>query len=44
MESNRKLSQELEGKVATLHVIGDSAEPGKVTEAIKSGLQVARAI
>ena len=44
MEPNRQLTRELEGKVKALHVIGDSAEPGKITEAIESGLRVAREI
>ena len=44
MESNRKLADELEGKVATVQVIGDSAEPGRIAKAIESGLRVARAI
>jgi NADPH-dependent 2,4-dienoyl-CoA reductase/sulfur reductase-like enzyme len=42
MEPNRQIAQALEGKVKALHVIGDSAEPGKITEAIESGLRVAR--
>lgn len=44
MEPNRQLARQLEGKVEALHVIGDSAEPGKVTEAIESGLRLAREI
>ena len=44
MESNRQLARQLEGKVKALHVIGDSGEPGKVTEAIESALRVAREI
>jgi len=44
MEPNRQLAQELEGKVKALYVIGDSAEPAKITEAIESGLRVARGI
>lgn len=44
MKSDHKLSRELEGKLATLHVVGDSAEPGKIAKAIESGLRVAREI
>jgi len=44
MESDRKLAQELEGKVRMLHVVGDSAKPGKIAQAIESGLRVARAL
>lgn len=44
MEPNRQLAQELEEKVAKLHVIGDSAKPGKIAQAIDSGLQAARVI
>ena len=44
MESNRQLAQELEGKVAALYVIGDSAQPGKITEASESALRVAREV
>jgi len=44
MEPNRQLARELEGKAKALHVIGDSAEPGKVTGAIESALRVAREI
>jgi len=44
MKSDHKLSRELEGKVATLHVVGDGAEPGKIAKAIESGLRVAREI
>jgi len=44
MESDHKLSRELEGKVAALHVIGDAAEPGKIAKAIESGLGIARTI
>jgi 2,4-dienoyl-CoA reductase (NADPH2) len=44
MESDRRLAQELEGKVQALHVIGDSAQPGKITEASESALQVAREV
>lgn len=44
MEPNRKLAQELEGKVRMLHVVGDSAKPGKIAQAIESGLRVARAL
>jgi len=41
MQSDRKLAQELEGKVAQLHVIGDSAKPGKIAQAIESAFTVA---
>jgi len=44
MEPNRELARQLEKKVKALHIIGDSAEPGKVTEAIESALRVAREI
>ncbi len=44
MESNRKLAQELEGKVAELHVVGDSAKPGKIAQAIESGFQVVQTL
>jgi 2,4-dienoyl-CoA reductase (NADPH2) len=44
MEPNRRLAQELEGKVRMLHVVGDSAKPGKIAQAIESGLRVARAL
>ena len=44
MEPNQKLAQELEGGIATVHVVGDSAKPGKIARAIESGLQVARTI
>jgi len=44
MESNRKLAEELEGKVAELHVVGDSAKPGKIAQAIESGFQVAQTL
>ena len=44
MKSNNQLAQELQGRVTRLHVIGDSAEPGKIKEAIESGFQVALTI
>ena len=44
MKSNHQLAQELQEKVARLHVIGDSAEPGRIKEAIESGFQVALTI
>jgi len=42
MESNRKLAQELEGRVAELHLVGDSAAPGKIAQAIENGFRVAQ--
>jgi len=42
MQSERKLVQELEGKVAEMHVIGDSAKPGKIAQAIESAFSVGR--
>jgi NADPH-dependent 2,4-dienoyl-CoA reductase/sulfur reductase-like enzyme len=44
MEPNRELARKLEGKVEALYVIGDSAQPGKITEAIESALRVAREV
>lgn len=44
MKSNQKLAEKLKGKVANLHVIGDSSKPATIDEAIKSGLQIARVI
>ena len=34
---NTVLARELEGRVPALHLIGDSAEPGKLMEAVASG-------
>lgn len=44
MEPNRRLARELKGKVAALHMIGDSDEMGKIAGAIESGLRIAREI
>ena len=44
MQSERTLAQELEGKVKEIHVIGDSAKPGKIAQAIESAFAVAREI
>ena len=41
MKSNRRLAQELEGKLKRLYVIGDGAKPGKIAEAMESAMQVA---
>ena len=41
MEPNQQLARELPAKVASLQVIGDSAEPGKISDAIESGFRVA---
>ena len=37
MESNTEFARQFDGLVKTLHVIGDSAEPGLVMEAVTSG-------
>ncbi|MBM3150555.1 MAG: hypothetical protein FJZ88_11095, partial [Chloroflexi bacterium] len=42
LQSDCKLAQELEGKAAELHVIGDGAKPGKIIQAIESAFAVAR--
>lgn len=44
MQSDCKLVQELEGKIAEMHVIGDSDKPGKIVQAIESAFAVARSI
>jgi 2,4-dienoyl-CoA reductase (NADPH2) len=44
MESNRNLAHELEEKVVELHVVGDSAKPGKIAQAIENGFQVAQSL
>ena len=44
MEPDKQLARQLEGKAKALHVVGDCAEPGKVTGAIESALRVAREI
>ncbi|MBM4446976.1 MAG: hypothetical protein FJ023_06445 [Chloroflexi bacterium] len=44
MESNRKLAQELEGRASRLHMVGDSAKPGKIAQAIENGFQVAQTL
>jgi len=44
MQSNSKLAQELEAKVARLHVVGDSAQPGKIAQAVESAFRVARTV
>ncbi len=44
MQANPKLANELEGKVKALYVIGDSAKPQKIAEAVESGLRVGREI
>ncbi|MBM3148629.1 MAG: hypothetical protein FJZ88_01190 [Chloroflexi bacterium] len=42
MQSDCSLAQELEGKVTELHIIGDSAKPGKIAQAMESAFAVAR--
>ena len=42
--SNKKLKEELEGKVAELYAIGDCVKPGKILEAIHGGSHIARLI
>jgi 2,4-dienoyl-CoA reductase-like NADH-dependent reductase (Old Yellow Enzyme family)/thioredoxin reductase len=44
MESNRNLAHDVEGKVVELHVVGDSAKPGKIAQAIENGFQVAQSL
>ena len=44
MKPNRKLAQDLEGKIAELFVIGDSDKPGKIAQAIESGFRTAQAL
>jgi len=41
---NNQLAEELRGKVAELHVIGDSLEPRKIPEAISDGTRVGLAL
>lgn len=40
-QPERSLAEELEGKVAELHVIGDAVKPRKVTEAVREGFDLA---
>lgn len=42
--SKRDLLEELQGKVAELHVVGDAAKPGQILDAIADAYRVARAI
>ena len=44
MRANKGLAEQLEGKVAELYNIGDSAEPGKIKEAILDGFLAGRGI
>jgi len=37
LKPDKSLAQELQGKVASLHVIGDCAEPGKIINAVEQG-------
>jgi 2,4-dienoyl-CoA reductase-like NADH-dependent reductase (Old Yellow Enzyme family)/thioredoxin reductase len=42
MKSDNGLAREIDGKVAEICVIGDSAKPGKIAQAIESAFAVAR--
>ena len=42
--AHNPLAEELEGKVAELHVIGDAREPRKITEAVREGFNLGREI
>jgi len=44
MQPDCTLAQELDGRVKEIHVIGDSAKPGKIAQAIESAFAVAREI
>lgn len=44
MQANQKLAKGLEGRVAELYVIGDSAKPGKIAQAMESAFRVAQAL
>ncbi|MFC1963009.1 FAD-dependent oxidoreductase [Chloroflexota bacterium] len=44
MVSKQDLAQELAGKVKELHIIGDSAQPGKIVQATESGFRTAYAL
>ncbi|MFC2058544.1 FAD-dependent oxidoreductase [Chloroflexota bacterium] len=44
MVSKQELAQELAGKVKELHIIGDSAQPGKIAQATESGFRTAYAL
>ena len=44
MQSECTLAQQLEGKVKEMHVIGDSAKPGKIAQAMENAFAVAREI
>ena len=44
MTPNTELARELEGKVPELYRVGDSAEPGKLMEAIASGFLIGQKI
>jgi len=43
-KSVNELAEQLKGKVAAIHVIGDAQEPRKAVNAVSEGAEVARQI